>query len=269
MVRSALEATRSDLLKLRRHNLHNHFIPEHRSIRVLHFNTARWVDVLAIPSAFLVLLWVAWPLITRGWAQFMTLVLSMIFPDVAFAPYLTWFSNIPIWVPSAEQVGPSRIQWIFGLLFCVICFGMTRLKSSHWTPVRYTAAFLGLLQTSAQLYFFLFPTGLPYNTFTLLGSEIETSSTFIFLTPILLSLSFNIFPFSTTHTVALTTLTLIHLIVLTPIQYAMHFLILSMGSTLWMPLLWFIFGFPISIFSFIALYAWAMSWRSTVDEVLN
>jgi hypothetical protein len=50
-----------------------------------------------------------------------------------------------------------------------------------------------------------------------------------------------------------------HLAVLTPLQYLTHIYIISRGSSLFMPVLYIMFGLLPQVGVFIAFYSWGMS----------
>ena len=270
MVNSTFEYKKSEhIQRLKNQSLQGNAILMHRSLRVLNFPAKRWVDVLVLPLVGSLMFLLIWPYLAEVWSDCLTSSLSSIFPDAEFSPYTVWFSDAPLWIPRLDAAIPGVLQWWIGLGFCLICVGLMMIRSSHWTPVRYTAGFLGVLQITSQVFFLFSTDGLPYDIFKLLASEIETAATVILMMPWLLAATFNIFPFSTWHKAKLLALSMGYLCVLTPIQFACHGVILGWGSMLWMPMLWFVFGFAISILTVIGWYSWAMSWGADKEPVIH
>jgi hypothetical protein len=82
------------------------------------------------------------------------------------------------------------------------------------------------------------------------------------LIPFLAALTFNIFDFLLWQKLLLGSLIVGHLIVLLPLQAALHAWIIFRGSLLAMPVLFLLFGVLLILFAYVALYGWGMSWRS-------
>jgi uncharacterized repeat protein (TIGR01451 family) len=53
---------------------------------------------------------------------------------------------------------------------------------------------------------------------------------------------------------------------MSPIKDAMHAVILYWGGLLYMPALFILFGLPVEVFAFIALFSWGMSWERARDR---
>ena len=82
----------------------------------------------------------------------------------------------------------------------------------------------------------------------------------ITLVPIIHGLVYYIFDFGLLRKAVLTAMTMIHLIVLLPLQCLVQGAILHQ-SLLFVPLFYMLFGVPLDIFMIICYYAWGMSWR--------
>jgi hypothetical protein len=53
-----------------------------------------------------------------------------------------------------------------------------------------------------------------------------------------------------------------YLIALIPMQFAAHAFVLHHTSLLFLPVLFFSFGLPLDVMTFIAMYSWGASWKN-------
>jgi hypothetical protein len=78
--------------------------------------------------------------------------------------------------------------------------------------------------------------------------------------PFLFALTYYIFDFGLLKKAFLTALTMIYLALFLPFQVLLQALVLQ-KTVLFMPLLYIIFGMPVSVLLIIAFYSWGMTWQ--------
>ncbi|MBV9609750.1 MAG: hypothetical protein JO187_09350, partial [Acidobacteria bacterium] len=79
---------------------------------------------------------------------------------------------------------------------------------------------------------------------------------------LILGFTYYVFEFSFLQKLALTLMTIVHLALFVPLQYALHVYLLHQ-SILYMSVLYFAFGPFLDVLVFISFYAWGMSWTSS------
>jgi hypothetical protein len=238
----------------------------HRALRVLDFPPGRWLDVLGIAFFCNVIIWQAWPLIARFWRAVMGWFLNDLIPGVQFIERPVWFGRKALLAfPALTSSVPNDFQWWLGTGFTALCFAVPLILPDRFTPLRYFLCFAGLLQLVSQVFFLLVPGLFPYAAAGYLADMLELAFALLLIAPWLLGLVYHIFPFSFWRKLALTLLMLAVTTILTPLQYSFQAWLVSAGSLLWLPILYFLAGVSLNLLVFVCLYAWAMSWRSLED----
>lgn len=237
-------------------------IVTHRAMLRLDFPMSRWVDVLVIPILITICLYLAWPLISQFWYQvidYWSVRLDRNILTRVDKGLIPGFSTIPY--PYVYARLPTSIQWLSGMLITLaLLFGPTLLPN-RMLPLAYAIRAVGFIQASAQFYFYLWASHFHYDARTSIAALMQTSLLITILTPWIYALIYNIFDFTFTRKLFLSTFAVTYLIVLVPLQYILIGVLLLHFSLLWYPLIYILGSTFIQIGTLIALYAWAMSWR--------
>jgi hypothetical protein len=129
-------------------------------------------------------------------------------------------------------------------------------------PWTYLLRFLAIIQGVTVMYFAFAAASFPHDLSGYTVSMLMFSAVLIGLVPVIFGFTFYIFDFSFLQKLALTLMTMVHLALFVPLQYALHVYLLHQ-SILYMTVLYFAFGPFLDVLVFISFYSWGMSWKSS------
>ena len=255
--------------QMRRMGHRGSVILPHRAIGQLHSPAARLAVGLAMAMLFTLALLAlqgpiasGWSTVLVGWLQALDLQgLSV----GAAAPTEGWLS---LSVPMIELplLPPTNELLLLQAGLIVVCWWLAGLLPDAAKPGAYLLRFAALIHGLSLAYFALWPASflhsLPEHTI----NGLRQTWALMLLTPWIHVATYYLFPFPLRHGLALTLLTLAYLLVLTPLQYALHAALLYHLGLVFMPLLYLLFGAMLSILGFVALYGWAMSWTADAAD---
>ncbi len=124
-----------------------------------------------------------------------------------------------------------------------------------------------LLHGAAIAYFFMWPASFAHSMADHVFSVLRLGWWLLLLTPWLHLAIYYLFPFALWQRVALTGLSLLYLLLATPLQAASHAALLHLLGPVAMPLLHLLLGVVWPVMALVALYAWAMSWGGGAEAV--
>jgi hypothetical protein len=240
------------------------FIFKHRAMLTVHRNLSKTLSSVALAAALFVgwliaLRWVtvAWAYILDFWREalgmggYVTISHYMIFGLYRF--------TVPYLHVSAGQ--PDYITLLIGGLVTVLLFLMTFFLPVRYLPVVYLIRIATIFHASAQVFFGFIPLAFPYNASGYIHGVLIAGLALISLMPIVLGFTFYVFDFSVIRKVVFSLIIMGCLWLMIPFQYMAHAFILHHLSILFLPILFFIFGLPLNVMTFMALYSWGTSWR--------
>jgi uncharacterized repeat protein (TIGR01451 family) len=161
----------------------------------------------------------------------------------------------------AAAVPTAGHLWASGLL-CVLTFGVSYLLPVKWAPTNYFLRALALIQGTAVAFFAIQPWPFPYTAGDYVTGLTGAGLGLIAIVPLILAATHWLLDFSWLQKVNITLVCMGYLFVMIPVKYALHAVALYWGGLLYMPVLFILFGLPMEVFSFIALFSWGMSWES-------
>jgi hypothetical protein len=243
-------------------------ILRHRAFRTLPlqpFNLVR-SGLLAL---LLTALWIAVrPAVGRLWAAMfdMGFRLMGIPGTVGAAEVESVFVNYGM--PRIDATGPFPGMFLDGVAGIVtLCvFLATFAFPVSFTPVSYLLRAVCFIQASAVVYFAVVPNSFPHSLSTYMAGMLDITMAYLGFIPALMGFTYYIFDVSMARSAILTTLTVAHLVIFTPLQYLVHILVIVNGSLLFMPVLYAVFGILPQVGVFIAFYSWGMSWPDRHQE---
>jgi hypothetical protein len=233
----------------------------HRAMRRLAFPLVRWVDVLGIPLALTVAFCVAWPLVSALWQTiigFWSVALGGQIRLGADPALLPGFGTVPY--PHSDAALPTAVQWLCGMIVTLGLLLGTRFISGNALPLAYFLRLVGLVQASAQFYFFVWPASFPYDGGKSIASLTQASVIVVLITPWLYALIYNVLDFGLVRKLLLSVMAMAYLCLLIPLQYTLASVALLHGSMLWYPQVFLLGSIFLQFGTLIGLYAWAMSW---------
>jgi len=134
--------------------------------------------------------------------------------------------------------------------------------SREMLPWTYLLRFLVIIQGITIVYFAFAAATFPHDLSGYTVSMLMFSAVLIGLVPVIFGFTFYIFDFTFLQKLALTLMTMVHLALFAPMQYALHVYLLHQ-SILYMSVLYFAFGPFLDVLVFISFYSWGMSWRAS------
>jgi YaiO family outer membrane protein len=156
---------------------------------------------------------------------------------------------------------PSSAQWWWGLLLTLaLSFGSYAVPPVV-LPLRYVLRLLAFFQAGAQIFFALWPRAFPYDGAGYVHGMLIAQLMLIALVPVVLGFTYYVLDFGVGRKALLTVLTMLHMLVLVPLQYAVHAYVVHHLSLLAMPLVFFVFGLTVNVLVFVSFYSWGVSWH--------
>jgi len=159
-----------------------------------------------------------------------------------------------------EPVLPSLQIWLLTAGLTALLFAATFLLSKSQTPIIYLLRGVLLLQGTALAYFAMWPLRFPHTPDSYMEALMTAGIGLISVVPFLFGLTYYIFDFGLLKKAFLTALTMTYLALFLPFQVLLQALVLQ-KTVLFMPLLYIIFGMPVSVLLIIAFYSWGMTWQ--------
>jgi hypothetical protein len=257
----------SDVDRLSRANLSGKQIPQHRALRRFEFPARRWLSVLLIPIAFNALLWwlrapvaALWSQIVEAWLQLLAL------PGHCLTHEVTWrAASLPVPSIVLTASAPPQFGWWLGLALSVLVWPLTKVLPERLTPLKYVLRWCSLVQFTAQIYFWFWPTSFPHAIGDITYVEFGAGFALMFVAPWVHALTYHIFAFGWPRKIALSAMSLLYVGAATPLLMTLHAWLIHYLSLLVAPLLYLIFGLLLLIAGLVGLYSWAMSWRLKED----
>jgi hypothetical protein len=117
-----------------------------------------------------------------------------------------------------------------------------------------------VVHTLAITYFFFLPASFPHALGNHAVAGLRMGWLLMLLTPWLHLAIYYLLPFALWQRLVLTSLSLLYLAVLTPLQVASHVALVSLVGPVAMPLLHLLLGVLLPVVGLVALYGWAVSW---------
>lgn len=235
----------------------------HRAMRRLAFPLWRWVDVLVVPAFLTIVFCWAWPWVASLWRRIIGFWSETLGGEIllqADKALLPDFGTVPF--VHTDAALPTPMQWLCGMVITLVLLFGTRWLNGRAMPLAYGLRLIGLIQASAQLYFYLWPASFPYEGGKAIASLTQASLLVVVITPWLYALIYNVLDFGLVRKLLLSAMAMAYLTVLIPMQYTLAAVILLHFSMLWYPLIFLLGSIFVQFGALVALYAWAMSWRS-------
>ena len=174
-----------------------------------------------------------------------------------------------LWIPTVaiRATLPSLLTWWVTALICIVAYLLSYLiKPNRGLPLIYIVRAIILVQTTALLYFALIPTSFPQELESYMANNLFMGVMLLALIPWILGATFYIFDFPIRRKILFTLLNLAFFIIALPLQYLLHVNLIALGSLLFMPILYLVFGLFIDVMAFVALYSYGMTRRSEIGR---
>ena len=241
----------------------------HRAIGQLHSPAARLAVGVATAILFTLCLLalhgpiaLGWSAVLVGWLHVLDLEgLSVSDP----APTEGWLS-LPVPMVELPVLPPTAEMLLLQAGLVVACWWLAGRLPDAAKPGAYLLRVAALIHGMSLAYFALWPASFLHSLPEHTANGLRQTWALMLLTPWIHVATYYVFPFPLRHGLALTLLTLLYLLVLTPLLYALHAALLYHLGLVFMPLLYLLFGAMLSILGFVALYGWAMSWTADDDD---
>lgn len=238
--------------------------PQHRAISSLRLPLLRVGAGTLIASAFTLALALAMPWVAEFWShQLMWWMRALELPGDFERARVGQPGLFALPAPFVDaRLAPLSMSVLAGNgLICVALWWLAGALPDHAKPGAYLLRFAVLLHVTSVAYLMAWPASFPHTVVGHVSGGLRQTWALMLVTPWLHLLTFYLFPFPAWQGPWLTTLTLLYLLLLAPLQYAAHVALLVSAGTVLMPLLYLLFGVMVPILGMVALYGWGMSWR--------
>ncbi|MEO0559846.1 MAG: hypothetical protein AAF170_16880 [Bacteroidota bacterium] len=245
------------------------FLHEHRAF-MRQPDRRRIVGGAAVMTLGLSAAWIALlPIVGRVWGYALAMLVESGGPARVVMTVYQPLGLMEVGVPSLalEAAPPGGPLWVATLLVTVIVFAASFLLPDRMVPFSYALRALVVVQASALAFFLFWPGAFPYSLTSYLQGMSVTGLAIATASIPVLGLTYFIQDVSWFHKLGLAVVALGHSVVLVPLQYVAHGLLLHEGSLLFMPVLYLFFGVPLHVFSLVALFAWGMSWTGRLPSL--
>ena len=237
------------------------YIPMHRALA--HFRLGP-MNLLASVSlvVFFTWIWAAFlPKLCRFWSTIFSLGLLYLPLDARLDEAEHRIAKLVLHVPylRIEPVLPTLTMWSLTCLVVLLLFTASFFVPKQMLPLVYLLRVMLLIQGSALVFFALFPGSFPHTPDSYMSALVSSGIGLVSVVPLLFGFTYYIFDFGLWRKALLTAATITHLSLFLPLQVLLQALILQ-KTTMFMPLLYIVFGMPLDIMVIIALYSWGMTW---------
>ncbi|MGE0384098.1 MAG: hypothetical protein AB7Q97_05160 [Gammaproteobacteria bacterium] len=253
------------LARLRYRNHSGRVIRQHRALRSYRMNARDLLQALLLPIASTLLLALAIDEIASFWnavIRFWTARIGIVAPFDAIASGIAGRHLFTLEIPrvGGQMPGPGAMLALAGGTTAMIAAAHLALR--RYPPLVYLAWAIGAIQAATLLYLQLASNPFPHTIAAHLRGGLELAAAFLFSVPWLLAFSYYVFDFGLLRKIACTTMIVGYVAAYAPIQYTLHLVLLDLGTVALMPVLFAFGGMLVHVLMFMALYGWAMSWRS-------
>jgi len=246
------------------------FISNHRALLFSPLDRRKLLETFAIMTVLVVAWYLLLPLISWFWgalmltaAETLNLVAAVNRPEHYAVAGILSFDVPALYVPAGL---PPRWVWELGAGLATMLMAMSFILPERYVPLAYLLRLVALLQIIAQIYFALWPNNFPYTSGGYIHTMLMASLVLIWLIPVVLALTYYLFDFTLTQKLQLTGIVMVHQVVMVPLQYTVHALVLYHFSLLFLPVLFFVFSLPLNVLVLMAFYGWGFSWRSPLRD---
>jgi hypothetical protein len=257
-------ATRREVLRMRRRGWGGGDILEHRALRVSPIQREKLVPAALLALALFVAYVVLLGPVARAWMTMLGYWGSVVdIPGSVSLVHYDFYGLLEFEVPFMSFASglPGNAQWWGGLIFTlVLSFGSYAVPPVV-LPLRYVLRLLAFFQGGAQIFFGLWPQAFPYDGAGYVHGMLIAQLMLIALVPIVLGFTYFVLDFGVLRKALLTVLTMLHMVLLVPLQYVVHALVIHHLSLLYLPLMFFVFGLTVNVLVFVSFYSWGVSWH--------
>jgi hypothetical protein len=236
-------------------------IPMHRALAHFHLGPMNLVAAISLFLFFSSIWLVLLPRVCRFWSHVLawSLLRLPLHARLEMAEHRLIFFRLQIPCLRIEPVLPDLFTWSLNCVLTLLLFALTFLLPRRLMPVAYLARAILFVHATALLFFALWPLRFQHTPDSYMEGLVIAEIGLISVIPLLFALTYYIFDFGLWKKACLTALTMAHLALFLPFQILLQALVLQ-KSTLFMPVLYIVFGVPLNVMLIIAFYSWAMTW---------
>jgi hypothetical protein len=258
-----------DLERIRHRGYGGGFITRHRALLFSPHNPAKMIPAFLLAVAFLLGWYLLRDQVCRFWSVMMDFWAGAVgmHGGVSAVKYYL-FEVIPFSIPflSFGAGPPSDFVWWVGLIFTALLVVLSFLIPRQYLPLAYMLRITAFFQSTAQIFFYFWRYGFPYEASGYVHGMLIASWMFISIVPIVLGFTYFIFDFSLSRKIALAVVIMGHQTILVPMQYVMQAYVIHHTSLLFLPLCFFVSSLPLNVVIFIAFFGWGFSWKDMLYQ---
>jgi hypothetical protein len=254
---------------LRRHGHRGGAILPHRAIWRHSLPKRRLIVGALTAGAFTLLLALAQPGLAQIWGEQMLWWLQALALPGHFAMADTAALNL-LSMPAPQIDLPLRAisgaQVAAHALTVLTVWTLAGWLPDAAKPAALVLRFAALLHGASVLYFLFWPASFPHSLAGHVAGGLRQSWVLMLVTPWLHLCTYYLFPFPAWQNVALTSVSLLFLWVLAPLQYTSHAALAYLVGPIVIPVLYLLLGMFVPVLGLVALFGWAMGWCKPAPE---
>ena len=199
--------------------------------------------------------------IMQGWGFIMQYGLSKLTSAGAVTYIQYSIFHVDFFLPSLvlPAAAPSAEVWWYTTCITIGLFLLSFLIKTSFTPFKYYFRSAIILVWCTQVYFYIEPTGFPYDIAIYTRNGFLQIFALLIATPWIFCLTYYVYGYRFISKIALTALVLNYLIILAPFQYLFNAILIHQFSLILMPFLFFFAGLLMNILAIVAFYAYGIS----------
>jgi hypothetical protein len=259
------EQQRLDQFRVRGHR--GGVIPMHRALGHFRLGPMNLLVALALFVSFFALWLVTLPIVCSVWSWFFAAGLRLLPLNARMELVVRHYGFLKLAIPCLRMIPvlPGFQTWLLSCLVTGGLLAVTFLLPKRLVPIIYLARAILLIQSSACIYFAMWPSQFPHTPDSYLQGLMLSSIAVVTIIPLLYALTYYIFDFGIWRKAFLTLLTMVYLTLFVPFQVLFQAMFLQ-KTVLYMPLLYMIFGMPADVLLIVAFYSWGMTWSFRTDR---
>ncbi|HUN94440.1 MAG TPA: hypothetical protein VMU33_20475 [Burkholderiaceae bacterium] len=252
----------NSLRQLRQRGYRGEQIPQHRAFRRLRLTWRLGVSVLVLAPLWIAAYVLAYPVLIDWWQQSTEFWVTQLgLPGtvvrVPLDAVFVQFDRIGIDLVPA----PITLRiWLIHAGVTLVAFLWTFRMSERSLPLAYLIRIVCALHTASLLFFLFFEKAFPYVVLDHTRDFFGFTLFFHMIVPLMLTASYYVMEGSWRLQTAATAVVLAYYLVAVPFQLVAHAALIWLLSPLAMPMLYLLFGPMMNVLTFVALYAWVVTW---------
>lgn len=248
--------------QLRQRGYRGEQIPQHRAFRRLKLSWRLGVSVLVLMPLWIAAYVLAYPVLVDWWyqsTQFWVEQLGLPATVVRVPLDAIFVTFDRIGIDLVPQAITLRV-WLVHAGVTLFAFLWTFRMSERSLPLSYLIRIICTLHAVSLTFFLFFESAFPYVVLDHTRDFFGFTLFFHLIVPLILTASYYVLEGSWRLQTAATAVIISYYLIAVPFQLVAHAALIWLLSPLAMPVLYLLFGPMMNVLTFVALYAWVVTW---------